>query len=233
VNVPLILAFDTATPHLAVVLAQGSVTLACRVDDTPALSHAEKLNVFIDEVMREAGAAWNALDAVAVGIGPGSYTGSRIGLSAAKGLCFALGKPLIGMGTLEVLVAEWQAGPSEADPGDMLWPMVDARRMEVYTRPFTATAEPAGPTAPLILDEAWCAARNGPGQAVVFGDGADKAVDLWRRWPQIRHVSGIRPSVRGLARCAAGHFAQGRFGDLAYLVPEYGKAANVAQRRGG
>lgn len=232
VNVPLILAFDTATPHLAVVLARGPGALAWRVDATPALSHAEKLNVFIDEVMREVGVTWGALDAVAVGIGPGSYTGSRIGLSAAKGLCFALGKPLIGMGTLEVLVAEWQAGPDEAGPGDVLWPMVDARRMEVYTCPFTVAGEAEGRTSPLILDETWCAARNGPGQAIVFGDGADKAMDLWQQWPRIRHVAGIRPSVHGLARCAAGLFGRGRFSELAYLVPEYGKPANVAQRRG-
>ena len=170
------------------------------------------------------------IDAVAVGIGPGSYTGLRIGLSAAKGLCFALDKPLIGMSTLDVLLAEFMYTGRKLEVNDTLVPMVDARRMEVYQRTYGSDLKPMGSTAPLILDNAWCEARAA--RTFVFGDGADKAVELWSRSPTIVHVPGIRPAVHGLARCASDLFAQGCFSDLAYLVPEYGKPANVAQSRG-
>lgn len=228
----LILAFDTATPHLAVVLAEQGSPLAWREDALAGRSHAEKLNVFIAAVMEEAGKELRDLDAVAVGTGPGSYTGLRIGLSAAKGLCFALDKPLIGMPTLEVLVAQMAALERAAGDGAVLWPMVDARRMEVYTAPFGGEGQPRGETAPLILDEAWCRAQGEGGQTCVFGDGSDKAEELWARFPGITHLPAVRPGVEGLARCSARMYGEGRFADLAYLVPEYGKPANVAQKRG-
>lgn len=230
--VALLLAFDTATPYLAVVISRDDQPLAWRLDATPALSHAEQLNVFIEAVLKEAGHALAEMDAVAVGIGPGSYTGLRIGLSAAKGLCFALDKPLIGMGTLEVLVQAVMHAHGPFGGGDVLFPMVDARRMEVYTRAFGHAGDPQGITAPLILDETWCKAQPAHALAHVFGDGADKAAPLWQDYPQILHHPGIRPGIHGLAGCASRHFQARQFSDLAYLVPEYGKAANVAQKRG-
>lgn len=229
---PLLLAFDTATPHLAVVLSDGARPVAWRIDPGPKPSHAEKINVYIGEVLAEAGKTMGALEAVAVGTGPGSYTGLRIGLSAAKGLAFALDRPLIGMGTLEVLLAE-ALGHAAPDARAVYWPMVDARRMEVYTRPYMADGQPLGATAPLVLDEAWCEARRARGgTVVVFGDGADKAAALWQAHPWITHLGGIRPGAGGLARCAGRYFREGRFSNLAHLVPEYGKPANVAQQRG-
>ncbi len=229
--VALLLSFDTATPHLAVVLSRDGTPVAWRTDATPALSHAEQTNVFIAEVLAEASLFLTAVDAVAVGTGPGSYTGLRIGLSAAKGLCFAMDKPLIGMGTMDILVAQLlQDGEPPAGP--QLMPMVDARRMEVYTRVYGPGGDPLGETAPLILDEAWCEARRNTGPVTVFGDGADKAVHLWQACPWITHVPGIRPGVAGLARSAERYFQSGLFADLAYLVPAYGKPANVAQQRG-
>lgn len=228
----LILAFDTATPHLAVVLARDGSVLAAREDAMAGRSHAEKINVYIGEVLREAGREMRELDAVAVGTGPGSYTGLRIGLSAAKGLCYALDKRLIGMPTLEVLVAQAMAGEKLGRGNAVLWPMVDARRMEVYTGAYAGEGRPLGETAPLILDEAWDAAQREYGQACVFGDGADKAAELWARSPGTTHVPGIRPGLEGLARCSIRMYREGRFADLAYLVPEYGKPANVAQKRG-
>ena len=229
---PLLLSFDTATPHLSVVVSEGAQALAWREDASPKLSHAERLNLFIKDVMEDAGLSLEAIDAVAVGIGPGSYTGLRIGLSAAKGLCFALDKPLIGMGTLEVLLAELTAKRMDLGPDDVLMPMVDARRMEVYTRRFDREGKPMDETAPLILDETWCGERETDRPTFVFGDGADKATELWERFPRIIHVPGIRPAVKGLARCAVERYAKKQFSDLAYLVPEYGKPANVAQKRG-
>lgn len=228
----LLLAFDTATPHLSVVLSEDARPVAWREDASEKLSHAERLNVFIAEVMDEAGRKLKDLEAVAVGTGPGSYTGLRIGLSAAKGLCFALDRPLIGMGTLEVLLAQFLEEQVDGSPKSLCMPMVDARRMEVYTRTYAADGEPLDETAPLILDGAWCGSRPKEVDTYVFGDGADKATALWPGCPGIMHIPHIRPGIQGLARCADRHYREGRFSDLAYLVPEYGKPANVAQKLG-
>lgn len=225
----LLLAFDTATKHCAVVLAENGRVLAERVDASDRLSHAEVLNVFIDAVMRDAGRELRDLSGVAVGIGPGSYTGLRIGLSAAKGLCFALDIPIFGLPTLEVLVHELIATGQSMEAGQRLLPMVDARRMEVFTAIYDHTASAATNAAPLILDEPWCASLDPQLQNVVFGDGADKAAGLFPEKSWIAHIPGIRPSSAGLAACAHKYYSSGRPSDLAYLVPDYGKEANVAQ----
>ncbi len=223
---PLILAIETATPLCSVALGRDAQLLALREVNDGRLAHAEKLNVFIAQVLEEAGVAMNALSAVAVGTGPGSYTGLRIGLSAAKGLCYALDRPIIGIGTLHTLAQAAHAlqGPLQGT----LWPMVDARRMEVFSAPFTPTGRPLADTAPLILDAAWA---GDPAPRVVFGDGADKAVALWKDQASITHLPGVRPSAAHLLPLAVARFQAGQFDDLAYLVPEYGKAANTGIAR--
>lgn len=221
---PLILAIETATKLCSVALGRDGQLLAIREIDSEKLAHAEKVNVFIAEVIEEAGLSLKELDAVAVGIGPGSYTGLRIGLSAAKGLCYALDKPIIGLSTLGTLVAA--ARQQHGDLSGTLWPMIDARRMEVFAQSFNSYGGSLADAAPLILDEAW-AALSGP--LAVFGDGADKAADLWTEKSGIVHIPGVRPTARAMLSLAELRFSEERFDDLAYLVPEYGKAANVAQ----
>lgn len=231
-SAPLLLAFDTATAHCAVVLSEGPVPLAWREEASERLSHAEHLNVFIREVMDEARLPLGRLDAVAVGIGPGSYTGLRIGLSVAKGLCFALERPLVGLGTPDILCHQLLS-LEQIGPTDRLQPMIDARRMEVFTRSFDAAMAPLGDTAPYILSDGWSEAQPRDRRTWVFGDGADKAAMLWEPHAHLRHVPGVKPGVQGLARCAAARFAAGERSDLAYLVPDYGKPANVAQPKKG
>lgn len=225
----LVLSFDTATKHCAVVLSEHGRSLVHRVDDADRFSHAEKLNVFIDEVMRGAGRELKELDAVAVGIGPGSYTGLRIGLSAAKGLCFALDVPLIGLGTLDVLGHELLGSGTALDVNDVLHPMVDARRMEVFTKQLDHHANADSGARPMVLDEVWCTALDPGRRHIVFGDGADKATELWATHQHIVYVSGIRPSVCGLSRLAEIAYGRKDFADLTCLVPDYGKEANVTQ----
>ncbi len=225
----LVLSFDTATTHCAVALSNGRVPLARRVDDAERFSHAEKLNVFIEAVLNDAGKSMKDLDAVAVGMGPGSYTGLRIGLSAAKGLCFALDIPLIGLSTLDVLSYELLGAGLHIEANDMLHPMVDARRMEVFTKELDVASMSLGTARPVVLDDAWYDALPTGRRHVVFGDGADKAAELWSRHAQCVHVPGVRPSVIGLAIGADRAFQQKDFADLAYLVPNYGKEANVTQ----
>lgn len=224
----LLLAFDTATRWCSVALAENGRVIAARAEGAERLSHAEKLNVFIDEVLREAGRSMGALEAIAVGIGPGSYTGLRIGLSAAKGLCFALEVPLIGMSTLDVLVHELRASTNVLTREDVSHPMVDARRMEVFTGVARSFGAVEG-SRPAILDDAWCAALATDRRHVVFGDGADKAAALWADHAHILHVPGIQPGVKGAASCAHDLFERREFADTAYLVPDYGKEANLTQ----
>ena len=226
---PLLLAFDTATKHCAVVLSEDDRLLAHRVEDSERFSHAEQLNVFIEAVLKDAGKSMKDLEVIAVGIGPGSYTGLRIGLSAAKGLCFALDIPLIGLGTLDVLGSELLCSGFVAEAGDVLHPMVDARRMKVFTKELDSGATSLGPARPVVLDDAWCEALSKDHRHIVFGDGADKAAELWSRHTRCVHVAGVRPSVKGLTKAAHIAFERKDFADLAYLVPDYGKEANVTQ----
>ncbi len=221
---PLLLTIETATKLCSVALGRGEQLLALREIDSEKLAHAEKVNVFIAGLMEEAGLALKDLDAVAVGIGPGSYTGLRIGLSASKGLCYALDKPIIGLSTLGTLVASARMHHNELQ--GTLWPMIDARRMEVFAQPYSCDGDPLAAPAPLILDENWAA---DPAPRVVFGDGADKAIELWAGYQGITHLPGVRPSAATMLLRAQERFNAGSFDDLAYLVPEYGKAANVSQ----
>ena len=223
---PLLLAIETATKLCSVALGRDGQLLALREIDNEKLAHAEKVNVLIAEVMEEAGLPLKDLDAVAVGIGPGSYTGLRIGLSAAKGLCYALDKPIIGLSTLGTLVAaaRQQHGPLQG----ILWPMIDARRMEVFAQPYSAVGQPSAEAAPLILEEAWAAL---PEPRVVFGDGADKAAHFWAAQPAITHLPVVRPSAAFMLAGAHARYKAQRFDDLAYLVPEYGKGANVGKAK--
>lgn len=226
----LILSIETATKLCSVALARDGVVVALREEESEQNIHAEKLNVFIAQVMAEAECDLRKLDAVAVGIGPGSYTGSRIGLSAAKGLCFALDRPIIGISTLRTLCERAKAmGAVPFESTDTFNPMVDARRMEVFTQSCNADGMPLEEMAPLILDEAW-AGQEGV-KRFVFGDGADKATALWKDQPTIVQIPGVRPSAGAMAREAERCFTAKEFDDLAYLVPAYGKAANVTQSK--
>lgn len=222
---PTILCIETATKLCSVALGRDGQILAARDLESDKHVHAEKVNVFIDEVMREAGMTLRELDAVAVGIGPGSYTGLRIGLSAAKGLCYALGIPIIGIGTLHTLYDA--ARSMQPLPSGEAWPMIDARRMEVFTQPFDATGRP-GVVTPVVLDAAWAASHA---HHCVLGDGADKAESLWAGAAHVHHIRGIRPFASAMAEEAQKRYLLGTFDDVAYLVPTYGKAANVTQPR--
>ncbi len=218
-----VLAIETTTRLCSVALGRDGRLLAQREEDNERNAHAELVNVFVQAVMDEAGCRFADIDAVAVGLGPGSYTGSRIGLSVAKGICFALDKPLIGLNTLSTLVSA--AELSDAQVG-RCWPMIDARRMEVFTQPHACNGEPVGALQPLVLDAAWV---QGAGSCIVFGDGADKATDLWLGVPDVVHLKGVKPHARAMLPLAEARLARGEADDLAYSVPLYGKEANVTQ----
>ncbi len=130
-----ILNIETATKNCSVALAKEGKTILCKEIAEEGYSHAERLHVFIEEIIKEAGITFHDLSAIAVSQGPGSYTGLRIGVSAAKGLCFALDIPLIAVDTLQVLASQVNVSIG------LIIPMLDARRMEVYSAIFTPNLE--------------------------------------------------------------------------------------------
>lgn len=130
-----ILNIETATKNCSVALAKDGQIILCKEIAEEGYSHAERLHVFIEEIIQEAGITLKELSAIAVSQGPGSYTGLRIGVSAAKGLCYALDIPLIAVDTLQTLAS--QVSFSDG----LIVPMIDARRMEVYSAIFSSTLE--------------------------------------------------------------------------------------------
>lgn len=186
--------------------------------------HAHMLGLYIDEVLKENELEPAALDAVAVGQGPGSYTGLRIGVSTAKGLCYGLQKPLIAVDSLKALaniaMEEYEAGIiAFDDPAEtVLAPMIDARRMEVYTRLFDTDLNPLSETeAHIITPESFAGIRAEEKALLVFGNGSLKSTEVlpWVRWAK------IASSARGMVTLAEKQFQQKEFSDTAYFEPFY------------
>lgn len=219
----LILCIETGTDVCSVGLARDGELLSLRESDE-GRDHARKVGVFVDELLREMELAPDELDAVAVGKGPGSYTGLRIGVSFAKGLCYGLQKPLVAVGSLDALVEvareDYEAGILQVDDWDraVLCPMVDARRMEVYAQLFDAEGRPLSEVSAEVVDaDSFAACRSGERPFVIFGNGARKCADVL---PDATLVS-VTPSARGLARLAHQALDEGRTEDIAYFEPFY------------
>ncbi len=222
-----ILLIESSTAVCSVALSRGGEVIALREIDE-ANRHAEKLTVFCDEVMKEAGLPFRELDAVAVSKGPGSYTGLRIGVSAAKGICYALGKPLIAIGTPEAMAAGMM---DEAAPGDLLCPMIDARRMEVYCALYDHNGQEVKPVAPLVLDENSFAEILQEKRILFSGDGMPKAKELLSRFPNAIFTTSGNPSAKHLAKLAELRAQAKQFEDLAYFEPFYLKTFHPGPRR--
>lgn len=142
-----ILNIETATKNCSVALAKEGKTILCKEIAEEGYSHAERLHVFIEEIVKEAGITFSDLAAIAVSQGPGSYTGLRIGVSAAKGLCYALGIPLIAVDTLQTLASQITVSDG------LIIPMIDARRMEVYSAVFDVNHQNKRVIQAEIIDE--------------------------------------------------------------------------------
>ncbi|MBQ5372084.1 MAG: tRNA (adenosine(37)-N6)-threonylcarbamoyltransferase complex dimerization subunit type 1 TsaB, partial [Rikenellaceae bacterium] len=187
--------------------------------------HARNVAVYVDELLRERDIDADEIDAIAVGKGPGSYTGLRIGVSFAKGLCYGLGKPLIAIGSLDALVEvareDAEAGIVDVDDFERatLCPMVDARRMEVYTQLFNGRGEAQGEVEAKIIDEQSFAEEVAAAEEfVIFGNGAAKCAGTLSE--RVKLID-IAPSARGLARLAQEALDAGRTEDIAYFEPFY------------
>jgi len=196
------------------VSGKGKV-LALKELNEGKFSHAEKLHSFIVEVTQEAGITLKELDAIAISKGPGSYTGLRIGVSAAKGLCYALEKPLISVPTLEILALQI---PLQKD--ELAIPLLDARRMEVYSAVFDQQYQQIRETEAEIVDETSFKEFLEKGIVYFAGDGAEKCQEV------IQHknacfLEGLYPSAREMAIIASRKFEAALFEDVAYFEPFY------------
>ena len=217
-----ILCIETGTDICSVGIARDGELLSLRESDE-GRDHAGKVGVFTDELFSETGITAEDIDAVAVGKGPGSYTGLRIGVSFAKGLCYGLQKPLLAVGSLEALAQvareDFEAGIVDVDDwrNVKLCPMIDARRMEVYAQIFDSEGRPLTDVSAEVVDENSFAEWRRDGRMAIFGNGAAKCAPLL---PEAVLIS-VAPSVRGLAPLAEKAFAEGRFEDVAYFEPFY------------
>ena len=219
----LILAIETGTDICSVALVRDGELVALRESDEER-NHAKKIAVFVDELLRECGVAADELDAVAVSKGPGSYTGLRIGVSFAKGLCYGQNIPLVAVGSLDSLVEvareDYEAGIIDIENWSdaTLCPMIDARRMEVYTQTFNAEGEAQSNVEAKIIDgESFSVERNSGKPFVIFGSGAAKCAEVLEGATLIEVI----PSARGMARLAEQAFANGKTEDVAYFEPFY------------
>ncbi|MDR1554181.1 MAG: tRNA (adenosine(37)-N6)-threonylcarbamoyltransferase complex dimerization subunit type 1 TsaB, partial [Prevotellaceae bacterium] len=169
---PKILSIESGTSLCSAVLSQGNQIVALR-ESNGEIAHAAKLSVFIDELLNQQNLKVSDLDAIAISEGPGSYTGIRIGVSTAKGLCFGANKPLIAVGSLLSLtkLAVEKIKPSSET---LLCPMIDARRMEVYTALFDSNANMINQVSAKIVDENTFTELLKTNKIIFFGDGAEK-----------------------------------------------------------
>ena len=211
-----ILHIDTTTKKCSVALAQDGELMIQKELLSEEFSHSEQLHPFIEEVLKESGLKSSSLSAIAISKGPGSYTGLRIGVAAAKGLCFALDLPLIALNTLEIMVQ-----PYEVSPYSFIIPMLDARRMEVYTAIFDETKKWIQETMAEVLTENTFTSIVNEQSCLIIGDGAIKFKTLH---PKINasYTNEIHyPVAKDMITLAWKKFNTKEFEDLAYFEPFY------------
>ncbi len=208
-----ILNIETATTNCSVSLSFEGETLVLKEDYDKGYSHAERLHVFIDAVLKEASIHQSQLDAISVSKGPGSYTGLRIGVSSAKGLCFALNKPLISVSTLESLAHQVKVADG------LIIPMLDARRLEVYSSIFDANYNLVREVEAQILDE------NSfkdylKGKVYFIGSGVEKSKSLIQH-PNAIFIDDKLPSANEMSLLAYNKYKKNDIEDVAYFEPYY------------
>lgn len=216
---PVILNIETSTKPCSVALTAEGAILA-HYEEFAAQNHATVLSDFIKACLDHLHRHEMRLDAVAVSLGPGSYTGLRIGLSEAKGLAYALDVPLIGVDTLKLLVVSTFFHNDIDNPDALFAPMIDARRMEVYTAVYNLALETVMAPQPLILTPDSYAEQLARGEVYFMGDGSDKAREVIKS-DNARFVPGIVPLAGDMLALSDAKFRQGDFLDLAYSVPAY------------
>jgi len=210
----LILNIETSTTNCSVSLSKEGETIFLKEDYSDGYSHAERLHIYIDEVLKESNVEPSQLDAIAVSKGPGSYTGLRIGVSAAKGLCYALNKPLISVSTLESL--SYQVKTNEG----IIVSMLDARRMEVYSAIFDYNHKQIRETQAQILDKHSFSDYLEKGNVYFIGNGVEKSKTLILHKNAI-FIDGKLPSAEEMSKLSYDKYKKNDIEDVAYFEPYY------------
>jgi tRNA threonylcarbamoyladenosine biosynthesis protein TsaB len=218
----LILCIETSTTVCSVSLVRDHQVLVALREDAPN-SHSTLLTVLIEKLLAEAGCQAGDLDAVAVSSGPGSYTGLRIGASVAKGICFAIGKPLIALTSLEIMAAHFSQNATDVLGEDLLCPMIDARRMEVYSALYRPDLSVAREVMAEIIHENSYATELAQQRVFFFGDGSDKCRAVVSH-PHAQFVGKIVPLAAAMASLVMSRYEAQNFEDVAYFEPFYLKS---------
>lgn len=215
-----ILNIETSTDVCSVALTSEGQVLDHR-ENYEGQTHATLLSQYVKEMLDYARSREIKLDAIAVSIGPGSYTGLRIGLSEAKGLAFGLQVPLIGVNTLKLLTVSTMFHHFVEDEKVLYIPMIDARRMEVYTAAYNPALEPVLEPQAMILDENSFGNLLGQGYTlVVMGNGSDKTRQVLKH-DRIRFVDGVMPVAVDMLALSEKAYREQDFIDVAYSTPLY------------
>lgn len=212
-----ILQIETSTQYCSAAVSRNGETLNLKIAAGQNL-HAGSLTLSIDEVMSQAGLQYADLDAVAVSKGPGSYTGLRIGVSTAKGLCYALDKPLIAVDTLKMMAD----GFLKAQPNhnDLVCPMIDARRLEVYTTLYSPLGDELEPVTAKIIDQNSFAAELRASKITFIGDGAAKCEPILGN-SNATFLTENFNTAGNMSAIAFQRFQANAFEDVAYFEPFY------------
>ena len=209
-----ILNIETATTNCSVSLSKEGEILVLKEDYNTNYSHAESLHMFIEEVIIASKIKPSQIDAIAVSKGPGSYTGLRIGVSAAKGLCYALNKPLISVATLQSL-----ANQVTINDG-IIVAMLDARRLEVYSAIFDKNHNKIRETKAQILDENSFKDYLEKGKVYFIGDGVEKTKTLIKH-PNAIYIKDKLPSAKQMSKLSYDKYKKNNIEDVAYFEPYY------------
>ena len=214
-----ILNIETSTDVCSVALTSEGQVLDHR-ENYEGQTHATMLSQYVKEMLDYARSRELKLDAVAVSIGPGSYTGLRIGLSEAKGLAFGLNVPLIGVNTLQLLVVSTMFNHFIEDDDALYVPMIDARRMEVYTAAYNSALQTVMEPQAMILDEHSLDGLLQSHHLVLMGNGSDKARQVLDR-DGVNFIESVKPVAVDMTALAEKAFRENDFIDVAYSTPLY------------
>ncbi|MDB3887418.1 tRNA (adenosine(37)-N6)-threonylcarbamoyltransferase complex dimerization subunit type 1 TsaB [bacterium] len=212
----IILGVETATKVCSVAITSNNKVLAFK-EEGEEFSHAEKLNSFVQETLKEAGVSLKDIDAFAVSKGPGSYTGLRIGVSTVKGFCYALNKPLISVDTLQSLCLH----PKVKENNGLFCPMIDARRMEVYTAIYNQNLEIKEAISAKIIDEHSFEEYLKKDKMYFFGDGAMKCESLFSENENAVFIDDVKTSAVFINELAQLKLDKNELEDVAYFEPYY------------
>ena len=214
-----ILNIETSTDVCSVAISDNGQVIFNK-EDHSGPNHAVKLGVYVDEALSFIDAHGIPLEAVAVSCGPGSYTGLRIGVSMAKGICYGRDVKLISIPTLELMAVPVLLGEHPAEEDALIVPMLDARRMEVYAKVMDRALKEVRPIQADIVDADTYKEYLDRGTVYFFGNGAEKCMEVINH-PNARLVKGIEPLAKNMAPLGEKRFVEGKFEDVAYFVPFY------------